>query len=150
MTAIPDAYVTVAGESPVRIPVPLPDDHGYETATVEESFRCSTGDVIAEGWTGLAVDELLLAADTPDNTTHVQVEGTDGFTVCVSVGAALGGVLSFEGSGGDVESTPRFAGPGISGTHTVKGVRRIRPVTLDPGEHPEEWEDLKLAETEDE
>ena len=150
ITVTPDAHITVDGETPVRIPVPLPEDHGYETATVEEAFRCSTGDVIAEGWAGLAVDALLLDADVPGQTTHLQVEGEDGFTVCIPVGAALDGVLTFESTGGNVESEPRFAAPGISGTRTVKGVRRIRPVTLDPSEHPEEREDLTLAETDDE
>jgi DMSO/TMAO reductase YedYZ molybdopterin-dependent catalytic subunit len=100
MTATPEAYVTVTGESPVRIPVPLPDDHGYETATVEEAFRCSTGDLIAEGWTGIAVGALLLDADTPDETTHVQVEGGDGFTVCVPAAAALAGVRACGEAGG--------------------------------------------------
>jgi DMSO/TMAO reductase YedYZ molybdopterin-dependent catalytic subunit len=144
MTTTPEAYVTIAGESSVRIPVPLPTDHGYETATVEGRFQCSSGELVAEGWTGLAVGALLIAADTPDDTTHVQVEGADGFTVCVPVETALDGVLAFGESEGPVASRPRFAGPGISGTRTVKGVRRICPVTLDPGEHPEAWEDLKL------
>ncbi|QCC46463.1 molybdopterin-dependent oxidoreductase [Halobellus limi] len=150
MTATPDAHVTVDGESSVRIPVPLPADHGHETATVEGAFRCSTGDLIAEEWTGLAVDALLLDADAPDETTHVQVAGEDGFTVCVPVGAALDGVLSFAESGESVESDPRFAAPGVSGTRTVKGVRRVRPITLDPSEHPEEREELNPAESDDE
>lgn len=156
MTATADPHVTVAGERPVRIPVPLPPDHDHETATVEGSFRCSGGDLIAEGWTGLAVGPLLLAADVPAETTHVQVEGTDGFTVCVPIGAALDGVLAFEDQGTETDADPsadadwnpdadpRFAAPGISGTRTVKGVRRLRPVALDPGDHPEDWEDLLL------
>lgn len=150
MTPTADAHVTVAGDRHLRIPVPLPADHGYETATVEEAFRCSTGDLIAEGWTGLAVGPLLFDADAPDETTHVQVEGADGFTVCVPIGSALDGVLAFGGSDRSVESEPRFAAPDISGTRTVKGVRRIEPIALDPGDHPEQWEDLKLGAAADE
>jgi DMSO/TMAO reductase YedYZ molybdopterin-dependent catalytic subunit len=150
MASTPDAHVTVAGDRNVRLPVPLPADHGYETATVEESFRCSTGDRIAERWSGLAVGPLLFDADTPEETTHVQVEGADGFTVCVPIGSTLDGVLAFEGSGRNVESEPRFAAPGISGTRTVKGVRRIVPVTLDPGDHPEQWEDFNIDTAADE
>ncbi|MFA1609575.1 molybdopterin-binding oxidoreductase [Halobellus rubicundus] len=137
-----EAHVTVTGESTVRIPVPLPPDHDYETTAIEGQFRCSSGDLVADGWSGLAVGSLLVAADVPDETTHLQVEGADGFTVCVPIGAALDGVLAFEDRA--VEAEPRFAAPGVSGTRTVKGARRLEPVTLDPSEHPEDWEDLLL------
>jgi len=150
MTATADAHVTVDGDDAVRIPVPLPRDHGYETATIEEPFRCSGGDLIAEGWTGLAIQPLLLAADIPSETTHLQVEGADGFTVCVPIGAALDGVLAFDDAAADADAQPRFAAPGISGTRTVKGVRRLWPATLDPEDHPDEWEDLLLDEKADE
>jgi DMSO/TMAO reductase YedYZ molybdopterin-dependent catalytic subunit len=145
MPTTTETHVTVNGEDAVRVPVPLPEDHGYETTAVEETFRCSSGTAISEGWTGLAVGALLFAADTPPETTHIQVEGADGFTVCVPIGAALDGVLAFDG-GQSVESAPRFAAPGISGTRTVKGVRRLNPIALDPTEHPEQWEDLRLEE----
>jgi len=141
-----ETHVTVEGDDAVRVPVPLPEDHGYETVAVEETFRCSTGTPISEGWTGLSVGALLFAADVPGETTHVQVEGADGFTVCVPVGAALDGVLAFDDRE-VIESDPRFAAPGISGTRTVKGVRRLNPVVLDPDDHPERWEDLRLDET---
>lgn len=145
MPTTTEAHVTVDGDDAVRVPVPLPEDHGYETTAVDETFRCSSGTPILGEWTGLSVGALLFAADTPPETTHVQVEGADGFTVCVPIGAALDGVLTF-GDGTTAESDPRFAAPGISGTRTVKGVRRLTPVTLDPDEHPQKWEDLRLEE----
>ena len=144
MTTTTEPHVTVDGDDAVRVPVPLPEDHEYETIAIEETFRCSTGTLIPGEWTGVSVGDLLLAADAPVETTHIQVEGADGFRVCVPIGAALDGVLTF-GDGETVED-PRFAAPEISGTRTVKGVRQVTPLTLDPGENPERWEDFKLGE----
>ena len=144
MSTTTEPHVTVDGDDAVRVPVPLPEDHGYETAAIEETFRCSTGTPIPGEWTGVSVGDLLLAADAPAETTHIQVKGADGFAVCVPIGAALDGVLTF--GDGETAEDPRFAAPGISGTRTVKGVRRVTPLTLDPGEHPEQWEDFKLGE----
>ncbi len=144
MSTTTEPHVTVDGDDAVRVPVPLPEDHGYETAAIEETFRCSTGAPIPGEWTGVSVGDLLLAADAPAETTHIKAEGADGFRVCVPIGAALDGVLTF--GDGQTAEDPRFEALGISGTRTAKGVRRVTPLALDPGEYPERWEDFKLGE----
>jgi DMSO/TMAO reductase YedYZ molybdopterin-dependent catalytic subunit len=138
------AVVTVVGDERLEIPLPLPDDHGFETRTLSATFRCSTGSAIPGEWAGLAVDDLLRAASVPGETTHVLVTGDDGFTVCVPVTAALDGVLAFEGVPDDEQ--PRFVAPGISGTRTVRRVRRLEATVLDRETDPESLEQLRLDE----
>ncbi|MFB6122016.1 MAG: molybdopterin-dependent oxidoreductase [Haloferacaceae archaeon] len=159
------AVVTVVGETRVELPLALPADHGFETRTLSETFRCSSGSPISTesthaatpplaptsrspppgAWTGLALDDLLCAADAPDETTHVVVEGDDGFRVCVPIAAALGGVLAYEGV--DADARPRFVAPGISGTRTVQRVRHVEATTLDGGTDPASLEELRLEAT---
>lgn len=142
-----DPVVRVVGNSELTVPVSLPDDHGFATGSLDEEFRCESGDPIPGTWNGLDVGALLEAADTPPETTHLLVEGDDGFTACVPIGAAADGVLAFERNGPSNDA-PRFAAPGISGTRTVKAVRRLEATVVDAAENPEAFEDLRLDERE--
>jgi hypothetical protein len=43
MPTTTETHVTVDGTDTVRVPVPPPEDHEYETTAVEGTFRRSTG-----------------------------------------------------------------------------------------------------------
>lgn len=161
------------------------DPGGYPTASLTATFRCASGDRIPGEWIGVAVETMLDEAGAPSGTTHLLVQGADGYRVCLPLGDVLDGVLAFErrppdGDGGNegtdrspgtesagaderdraadatggadaggdrdgASGLPRFVAPAISGTRTVKRVERIEPVTLDPAEDPEGYEDLLLG-----
>lgn len=117
----------------------------FDPETAAWSFRCASGSEIGGPWTGVPVSDLLDAADAPDATTHVAVEGGDGYRVCVPVSAALDGLLARRRAGEPLDA-PRFVAPGVSGVRTVKRVARIEAVALAPEADPEEVEELKLDE----
>ncbi|WP_134670944.1 molybdopterin-dependent oxidoreductase [Halorussus marinus] len=139
--------VTVIGDAAVSVPSD-PRRVGDDTrvATREWSFRCASGDEIAGPWSGIALDELLAAADPPDATTHLAVEGEDGYRACVPIADALDGLLAYRRAGAACGGAPRFLAPGVSGVRTVKRVARIEALELPAGADPEDREALVLAE----
>lgn len=140
-----DPVVRIVGTTETLLPVATPD-HGFPTRTIDEDLYCASGNPIDGPWTGLDVGALLESAEPPAETTHVLVEGEDGFTACIPIAAAVDGVLAFERDGTRSTEAPRFVAHDISGTRTVKAVRRIEALVLDAHEDPEELEDLQLAD----
>lgn len=120
------------------------------TATVDATFRCSSGRPIPGEWVGVALSGLLDAATVPEATTHVRVRGADGFAVCPPIVDALDGIVATdrrlpEGeSSEDNAGLPRFVAPAVSGTRTVQRVETIEALELDPSEDSDAYEDLQL------
>lgn len=136
----------------------------FEQVTRFLRFACSTGDRFGGEWRGVPVATLLESTTLPDETTHLLVEGEDGFRACVPVRAALDGLLvvggddedgdghdgeddedgdghdSEDDEDGDGRDTPRFVSPGVDGTRTVQRVTGLEPLALDPGESPDDYE----------
>ncbi|USZ68449.1 molybdopterin-dependent oxidoreductase [Halorussus salilacus] len=148
--------VTVVGSRELAVPVHSGErdsdgDGGLgvgvdaDPETAAWSFRCASGSEIGGPWTGVPVSDLLDAAEAPDATTHVAVEGDDGYRVCVPVSAALDGLLAHRSAGEPLDA-PRFVAPGVSGVRTGKRVARIDAVALAPETDPEAVEELKLEE----
>lgn len=116
-------------------------DHLERTCTV----ACASGDRTTARWFGVPVSALLSAAEVPEETTHVVVEGWDGYRVVVPVRVALSGLLALERDEEPLaETTPyatRFVAPDADGSRMVSGVRRIEATALDPADDPETLED---------
>ncbi|MFC6718338.1 molybdopterin-dependent oxidoreductase [Natrialbaceae archaeon GCM10025810] len=111
---------------------------------------CLSGSRTSHVWCGAAIDDVLERAPIPDRTTHVLVESTDGYRVCVDVETALRGLLAFARDGDPLpdvaDHETRFVTADVDGPRTVKDVARLEAATLSPGEDPESYEELLLAE----
>lgn len=151
--------VEVVGERVVTVATDAADsaDRTPETTTRTMGFECSSGDWVEGSWTGVDVADLVDAAGTPDDTTHLVVESDDGYRGCVAIDACLDGLLALAGEVDpeasdrdtiDQAGFPRLVAPGLYGPRAVKNVVRLEPVVLAPGENPEGYEDWQLEEKE--
>ena len=121
------------------------DAFELETATFE--VVCSSGDRETGEWRGVPVDALLERADPAEAATHLVVTGADGYRVCVPLAAGLEALLALERvDAPDDGSLPRFLGPAVEGTRSVKLVRRLETVSLGPDDDPEAYEELLLED----
>lgn len=142
-----DRTVTVVGDRRVTVPATVEDSGAFAVETLDRSFRCASGDPIPGPWTGYRVADLLAAAEAPPATTHVAVDGRDGFRACVPVGAALDGLLALRRDGREARpDLPRFVAPAVAGTRTVKRVARLEAVGLDADDEPAALEELQPGE----
>ena len=112
--------------------------------------RCASGQPFEGRWRGVPLGQLLVEGGVSDGTTHVLIEGGDGFRACVAIRDALEGVLAIEQIGGRearVPATdaglPRVVVPGIPGTRSVKRVVRLEAKRLGQGDDPAELERLE-------
>lgn len=144
-----DLTVTVVGEESVSIPVPEWDEAGFEVEVRRSVIKCASGDVTRGVWAGIPVLELIDAAAMPDETTHLQVAGTDGFCACVEVVDVLDGLVAFERTDVPSKAMPRLIGERIDGTRTVQEVRNIVALWLDPAHDREEWETMPKKSSSD-
>ena len=127
-------------------------DHATLTELPAREFSaeivCSSGERYRDSWRGVPIDRLIARVEVPAETTHLTVEATDGFRVCVGALDALGGVLATH-QGGERLSIdagyPRFVAAGLEGPRAVKNVAEIGTLALSPGEDPEAYEELQLG-----
>ena len=118
---------------------------GLPHHTRHVAFQCGSGSTIEGEWTGVALLDLLDAADAPEDTTHVLVESTDDTRVCVELRDLPGAMLAFEArrDGQPTEDgLPRLVGERLGSTRAVKDVRTVRTVGLAPEEDPQTLEHL--------
>lgn len=112
----------------------------------ELEIVCASGDRYTDTWRGVSVLDLLELASVPLETTHLLVESTDGYRVCVAIEPTLEGLLAFERNGKPLAAVAdyetRFVSTGVDGPKTVKDVDRIETKALAPGEDPESYEEL--------
>lgn len=136
--------VTVEGPQTFTVSPDTLGDLEVRSRSVE--IVCATGSSYTAAWTGPTVESLLDAASVSPETTHIVVESADGYRVVIPIREALGGVLSYlkddEPIGANQEYVNRFVSPGTEGARDIKGVSRIEPVELEPGEEPESLEKL--------
>ncbi|WP_336328081.1 molybdopterin-dependent oxidoreductase [Halovenus sp. HT40] len=134
---------TVIGNERISLPQTL---DGCERFPVEQRripLQCHSGRAIGEQWRGIPVDELVVAAEMPDATTHLLVHGTGEYRMCIEIRDAFDCLLAYECNGeavGSERGTTRLVGPGIDSTHSVKGVQRIEGIHLDSDDDPTELE----------
>lgn len=116
-------------------------------------IACASGDRYAAAWRGVPISALLERVGPPEDATHVVVEAADGYRVCVEISTALEGVFALFRDGRPLAETEdyetRFVAEGVDGPRTVKAVATIRSVAIEPGEDPEEREDLLLDDRDD-
>lgn len=117
-------------------------DRGFDLVERRCEYTCASGDRFAGRWRGIRVIDLVEDALEPD-ATHLLVEASDGFRVCVSIAAALDGILATERLDGVDEGLPRLIAPSIDGTRTAKRIVRIEGRRLRPGEDPEDLERIE-------
>lgn len=131
--AMPAGVVTVVGRRRAHLgPIARRD---LPTVEVRHAIRCASGERTAGCWRGVAVADLLDVAAAPGETTHLFVEGRDGYRVGVELRHALDGLLAVERDGTALPTDgPRFVAPGVEGERAVRDVVRVETVTLAPGE----------------
>lgn len=135
--------VTIVGRERVRLPETLAECESFPIERCEVPLQCHTGRDLGESWRGIPVGDLIAAAAMPDETTHLLVKGDGDYRTCLEIGDAFESILAYECNGnslGDEPGTTRLIGPSIDSTHSVKAVRRIEAVHLDPDEDPTELE----------
>lgn len=147
MTTTDDAdgsvYVEIEGERQLLLPTALEACEGFEPVETSTDMACDDSGPIDGPWTGLALGELLTAAESPAAATHVLVTCRDGYRVCLDVTDALSAVLAFRRDGEPLDPDEiRVVGPGIDSGRSAKGVVRIEPVSLEAGTDPAEIEQL--------
>ncbi|WP_265107934.1 molybdopterin-dependent oxidoreductase [Halosolutus halophilus] len=129
---VAEEHVTVLPDGPIR--------------SREIEIVCDSGDRYTDRWQGVPVLDLLERASVPAETTHLLVESTDGYRVCVDVEAALAGLVAIARNGiplaAAAEYESRFVSDATRGPRTVKDVRRIETRSLSPGEDPDAYERL--------
>lgn len=145
---------TDTDDGPAVLTVLADERRRYDPAALRELPRverhctvvCATGDRYTARWAGVPLPELLSAVGAPPATTHVRLESRDGYRVCVPVRDALDGVVAYASGGEPLhEQEPyrtRFVAPGVDGERLVKGLRRVEALALDPGDDPDELENV--------
>lgn len=136
--------VALEGAEPFELTPEAIESFDAETRSV--TVVCASGDRHTAEWTGIAMPDLLEAADVPLSSTHVVVESLDDYRVVIPVRAALQGLLAFAKDGQPIGRTHeygnRFVSGAAEGARFIKGVRRIEATTVDPDENPERLENL--------
>ncbi|MXR52012.1 molybdopterin-dependent oxidoreductase [Halovenus sp. WSH3] len=141
---------TIIGTEELTLPATLDECEEFPVEQRRIPLQCHSGRTIGEQWRGVPVDELVFAAEMPEETTHLLVHGAGGYRMCVEIRDAFDCLLAYECNGepvgGDVAT--RLVGPAIDSTHSVKGVQRIEGIHLDSDEHPSELETTGESEGE--
>lgn len=135
----PDAYTVVIKTESTQRPV-----HPERVEPTERSiwFTCSSGDRFGGRWRGHPLEGLLAGDTLPAETTHLVLRSADGFQVCVPLADALEGMLATDFDGDPCTGAPRFVAPGLEGARTIKRVSVIEPISLQPGDAPESFENI--------
>jgi hypothetical protein len=123
-------------------------DRGFDLVERRCEYVCASGDRFEGRWRGIRIIDLSEDALEPD-ATHLLVEASDGFRVCVPVAAALDGILATERLDGVDDGLPRLIAPSIDGTRTVKRIVWIESRRLRPGEEPEDLERIESTPAEE-
>lgn len=134
---------TVIGSERITLPATLNDCEQFPVEQRQIPLQCHSGRAIGEQWRGIPVDELIVAAEMPEETTHLLAHGTGEYRMCVEIRDAVDCLLAYECNGKPVEGErgmTRLVGPGIDSTHSVKGVKRIDGIHLDSDDDPTELE----------
>ncbi|SFR69323.1 Oxidoreductase molybdopterin binding domain-containing protein [Halogeometricum rufum] len=141
-----DWGITVVGERQHTVRADDVTEATLTTGRVRVS--CASGDRYDATWRGVGVGDLLDGASPPAETTHLVFESDSGYAACVPVGDAIGGLVAVERDGEalaeDESYATRFVAPGVDGARFVKGVERIRALSLPPEADPTEYENLDL------
>ncbi|MEF8887360.1 MAG: hypothetical protein V5A30_06090 [Haloarculaceae archaeon] len=137
--------VTVAGdrELTLRDAPAVRERVGWERRAV--TIDCRSGRTIEGTWSGVPVAPAVEAAGFPPETTHLRATARDGHQVCVPVRTGLAGLLGFvcehvddgrDGKESDTAETPRLVAPDIDSARAIRGLVRLEPAALPPGEDP--------------
>jgi hypothetical protein len=141
--------VVVIGDETVSIPIDRWRDAGFEIEERRGVIKCASGNVTRGTWAGVPVVDLVESAAMTDDTTHLQVAGTDGFCACVEIVDVLDGLIAFERTDVPSKAMPRLIGERIDGTRTVQEVRNVIGLHLEPGQDREEWETMPKKSSSD-
>lgn len=106
---------------------------------------CSSGDRETGRWRGVSVADLVDRAGPAARATHVVVTGADGYRVCLPLTDSIDALVAVNRLDAPADdSLPRFLGSAVSGTRSVKRVRRLETVALAADEDPADYEALGL------
>ncbi|MFB6082721.1 MAG: molybdopterin-dependent oxidoreductase [Halorientalis sp.] len=142
------AYVEIEGDRQLLLPTALAACEGFEPVEIAVAMNCEDSGPIEGPWTGLELADLLAAAESPPDATHVLVTCRDGYRVCLDAPDALSAVLAYRRDGEALGPDGiRIVGPDVDSGRSAKGVARIEPVSLAPDEDPTELERLEPTES---
>lgn len=135
--------VLVSGDREFRLPRESESLESFALETAAYTIDCSSGDRERSEWRGIPLGDLLERTTPAADATHLLVTGADGYRICLPLVDTLEALLAVERCDRpDDGSIPRFIGPGVEGTRSVKRVERLETVALAPGENPSEYEAL--------
>jgi DMSO/TMAO reductase YedYZ molybdopterin-dependent catalytic subunit len=138
------AYVEIEGDRQLLLPTALDACDGFEPVEITTDMACDDSGPIDGPWTGLELGDLLAAAESPPEATHVLVACRDGYRVCLDVTDALSAVLAYRRDGEALDPGEiRVVGPDVGSGRSAKGVVRVEAVTLDADEDPTDLESLE-------
>jgi hypothetical protein len=149
VTALPAAtdggrLLTLVGGR--RVVLPVSGLSGLPTAERDVTVACASGERYRARYCGVPVLDLLSCATLPDDTTHLLVEGDDGYRVTVPVGDALDALVALGRDGTPLvrrgAEAPRFVASAVDGSRMVSGVRLLAALTLPAAADPERLERL--------
>ncbi|WP_321167886.1 molybdopterin-dependent oxidoreductase [Halobaculum saliterrae] len=112
---------------------------------IEREYLCASGERWGGVWRGVPVAAVLeeVAIGEDGGATHLRVAAAGDYAVCVPVATAMEAHLAVERDG-DVlpsERGPRFLAR-VDAGKTVKAVRELELLRLDPSEDPQDYENL--------
>ena len=137
----------IDGAEPLVLPWDVaPDATGFEVVRDTIGFECASGDWLESDWVGIPVLDLVDAVSPPPETTHFQFESAGGDIACVPLADLDGAIVALGAGAGSEPGRPRLVSPHVLGPRTVKHLRRIRPLALDPGAQREDYESLPIDE----
>ncbi|QZP39804.1 molybdopterin-dependent oxidoreductase (plasmid) [Halobaculum magnesiiphilum] len=112
---------------------------------IEREYMCASGERWGGVWRGVPIAAVLEVADVDldGDATHLRVAAAGDYAVCVPVATALSAHLAIERDGDPLppERGPRFLAR-VDAGKTVKAVRELELLRLDPSDDPEEYENL--------
>lgn len=112
---------------------------------IEREYLCASGERWGGVWRGVPVATILDEADLDIDgaVTHLRVVARGGYAVCVPVATALDAHLAVERDGDILpeERGPRFLAR-VDAGKTVKGVRELELLRIDPDGDPDDYENL--------
>jgi hypothetical protein len=129
-----------------RVVLPVSGLSALPTDDRDVTVECASGEHHRARYRGVPALDLLSCAGLPDETTHLLVEGDDGYRVTLPVADALEALVAVERDGTPLASrgraTARFVAPAVDGSRMVRGVRLFAALSLPARVDPETLETL--------
>lgn len=101
-------------------------------------LECASGDRLCGTWRGVPMSAFIVRRGAPDESTHLLIESSDGYRLCVALKDVLTGLLAIHrvDSSASTDAFPRLLAERLGATRAVKGITSIEAVELPPAIDP--------------